>query len=377
MEFLTELGAREVLGIPLWELGEALTLIVGAFVAARVVEFIIHQIAARTPEDTVRNAVVEALVAPSGWAIKLVGIWLAFRLIDYPPTITRHFDVAGQLDRLVLGLSTALGMWFGTRAADGLGRVFEKRAKQTEGTFDDQLVPIARTTAKIIIVSIGILMVAQNLGYSISSLIAGLGIGGAALALASKDTVANFFGAIVIFVDRPFQIGDWVEIGDVEGTVEEVDLRVTRIRTFANSLQIVPNSQFTVTAINNWSRMRKRRIKMSVGVTYDATPDQLEQAVEAIRELIRTDERLSQDFFLVNFHEFGASSLNIYVYLFTVTTNWAEYMQVRQEFLLKMMRKLGELGLEFAFPTQTIHLEGLNASEPPGAPPSMARDRPL
>lgn len=377
MDSLPEFAHRTVFGVPLWEIGESLALVVAAFVLARVVEAIVHAIAQRTPDGTVRNAVVEAFVAPVGWAVKLGGIWLALRVIDYPESVTRHFDVAGQLDRLVMGLSTALGMWFGTRAADGLSRVFEHRAKQTEGTFDDQLVPIARKTAKVIIVSMGVLMVVQNLGYSVSSLLAGVGIGGAALALASKDTVANVFGSIVIFVDRPFQIGDWVEIGDVEGTVEEVDLRVTRIRTFANSLISVPNSQFTVTAINNWSRMKKRRIKLSIGVTYDATPDQLEQAVEAIRDIIRSDERLAQDFFLVNFHEFGDSSLNIFVYLFTITTNWSQYMQVRQEFLLKVMRKLGELGLDFAFPTRTVHLEGLNATEPPGAPAAMLRDRPL
>jgi len=220
-----------------------------------------------------------------------------------------------------------------------------------------------------------VVMILQNLGYSVTSLIAGVGLGGAALALASKDTVANLFGSLVIFIDRPFQIGDWVEIGPVEGTVEEVGLRVTLIRTFANSLITVPNAQLTTTAINNWSRMRKRRIKLTLGLTYDTTPDKMEAAVEAVREVLRQEERIDQSFFLVNFTDLGAHSVDIFVYCFTITTRWDEHLQIRQDVLLKFMRAIKDLGLQFAFPTQTIHLAGM---EKPGMgiPPAMKRELP-
>jgi MscS family membrane protein len=230
-------------------------------------------------------------------------------------------------------------------------------------------------------------MVVQNLGYSVTSLLAGVGIGGAALAFASKDAVANIFGSIVIFVDRPFMIGDWIEVGDVEGTVETVGIRVTTVRTFANSVITIPNAQFTIMPINNWSRMKKRRIKMTIGVTYDATPDKLRMAVDAIRGIIRSDDRLHQDFFLVNFFDFGASSLDIFCYLFTRTTGWAEHMQIREEFMLKVMEAMSSLGLSFAFPTRTVHLEGGglpqqaandgSPRQPAGAPAAMLRETPL
>ena len=127
----------------------------------------------------------------------------------------------------------------------------------------------------------------------------------------------------------------------------------------------------TVSAIQNWSAMGKRRIKLNVGVTYDATPDQLRAGVAAIRDIIEKDERFKQDFSLVNFHDFGESSLSIFVYLFTVTTNWAEYMQIREEFLLAIMDRFKELGLEFAFPTRTVHLAGGN--RPPGLSSALSR----
>jgi MscS family membrane protein len=236
---------------------------------------------------------------------------------------------------------------------------------------------VVRKAAKVFLVITGSVMVVQNLGYSVASLLAGVGIGGAALAFASKDAVANVFGSIVIFVDRPFLIGDWIEVGDVEGTVESVGIRVTRVRTFANSVLTIPNAQFTILPINNWSRMRKRRIKLTVGLTYDATPDGVRAAVEAIRGIIRADDRLDQEFFLVNFHDFGESSLDIFCYLFTRTTDWTEHMQIRQEFMLAVMQAMADLDLQFAFPTRTVHVQGESIeAQPPGAPAAMLRERP-
>ncbi|MCA9687181.1 MAG: mechanosensitive ion channel family protein, partial [Myxococcales bacterium] len=304
---------------------------------------------------------------PMRWILLMAGLWIGYLLLIDQPIAT------GLRSPVFLATELPFIIWFANRLTNNLTDIWAVKAESTEGTFDDQLVPVIRTLAKILVVIVGLLLLFQNLGYEVGSLLAGLGIGGAAIALASKDTIANLFGSIVIFVDRPFQIGDWVEIGEQEGTVEEVGLRVTRIRTFANSLITVPNSALTTTAINNWSRMRKRRIKLTIGVTYDATPVQIEQAVEAIREVLHADRRVAQDFMLVNFTDFGASSLDIFVYAFTLTTRWDEYMQVRQELLLEFMRRLQGLGLSFAFPSQSVYIEKV----PPGAPKSMMRELPL
>lgn len=367
MDAVIQFLHKGVAGIELLDILYAILAILVGFVAGRLFHRAVAGVLTKLPEFTVRHALVEAVQLPGLWTLRGVGLWAALSLLDLPNV---GFDLQSFLNSTYQGATIGLATWLGVRLVSSLTALWAHRAGETEGTYDDQLVPIVRKTAKVFMVAVGSVMVLQNLGYSVGSLLAGLGIGGAAIAFASKDTIANFFGSVVVFVDRPFQVGDWVEIGDVEGTVEEVDIRTTRIRTFANSLIFVPNSFMTVNAIENWSAMGKRRIKLNLGVTYDATPEQLRAGVAAIRDIIEKDERFKQDFSLVNFHDFGDSSLSIFVYLFTVTTNWAEYMQIREDFLLMIMDRFKELGLEFAFPTQTVHLAGGN--KPPGLP-SLSR----
>jgi MscS family membrane protein len=372
METWNEIVSYPFFGITLTDVGVALVAIFLGYVLAKIVEVLLSKASERL-RPGLRRALLEALVAPAGWAPKLGGIWMAFNLLPIPDIPS--FDLDYFINPLAKAASAQIALWFGVRIIDRLCAIWEKKALATEGTFDDQLVPIVRKSTKVFLVITGVVMILQNLGYSVTSLIAGVGLGGAALALASKDTVANLFGSLVIFIDRPFQIGDWVEIGEVEGTVEEVGLRVTLIRTFANSLITVPNAQLTTTAINNWSRMRKRRIKLVLGLTYDTTPAKVEEAVEAIRKVLREDERIDQSFFLVNFTDLGAHSIDIFVYCFTVTTRWDEHLQIRQEVLLKFMRAVKDLGLDFAFPTQTIHLAGMDKPGM-GIPPAMKRELP-
>jgi len=383
MDSVNEFLGTAILGVTVQQLLFAAVAVTAGFFGGRIVERVIQGIVTRTPEAwSMRRAIVSAVVRPAGWAVRVGGIWLALK--GMPLEGVQAMDVDVLVDRLAQGATVALATWLGVRMVHGISDVLTDRASATEGTFDDQLVPIFRKAAVVFLIIAGAVMIIQNLGYSAASLLAGFGLGGAALAFASKDTVANFFGSIVIFVDRPFQIGDWIEVGDVEGTVETVGIRVTRIRTFANALLTVPNATFTTSPINNWSKMQKRRIKLTVGLTYDTSPDKMRQAVEGIRDIIRNDDRLHQDFFLVNFFDFGPSSLDIFCYLFTRTTNWAEHMQIREEFMLRVMEAMQGLGLSFAFPTTTVHLAGGTPQAaakgpklPASAPKAMERDTPL
>ena len=385
MDIVETLGQYEILGLRLEDVGLSLFFVVAAMAGGKIVEWLIAIGRNRSPDGSVRRALFDAAIRPVGWAIYLAGFWSAITVFPLPEITDSSGEVIFEIGRFVnkafMAGSVVLATWFAVRLTDCLTSLWWSYAATTESAFDDQLVPIVRKSGRAFFVIVGAVMVVQNLGYSVTSLVAGLGLGGAALALASKDTVANLFGSVVIFVDRPFQIGDWVEIGDVEGTVEEVGLRVTRIRTFANSLITVPNAQLTTTAVNNWSQMKKRRIKLTVGVTYGTSPEKLLAARDRIRDIILADDRLHHDFYLVNFFEFGDSSLNFFIYLFTVTTSWADHMQVREDFLLAIMRAFDELGLDFAFPTRTVHLEGLpSGSTLAGAlgeaPAGMARDAP-
>jgi MscS family membrane protein len=376
---MEELFATELLGtgITVQQIGYVLLAVLLGFGLSWIVNLILSRIVKRAPEGSIIRAVVAALNGPLRWSLVVAALWIAWVIItadNAENVITAEADDSEARFNYSLFFVSELPllMWFALRLTNGLTEIWRDRAEFTEGTFDDQLVPVVRTLAKLVIIIVGLLMIIQNLGGEVGSLLAGLGIGGAAIALASKDTIANLFGSIVIFVDRPFQVGDWVEIGDQEGTVEAVGLRVTRIRTFANSLITVPNSTLTTTSINNWSRMRKRRIKLTIGVTYGSSVEQVQQGVEAIREVLKADERISQDFMLVNFTNFGASSLDVFVYAFTLTTRWDEYMQVREDFLLEIMRRFEAIGLSFAFPSQSLYVESL----PPGAPEAMNRELP-
>ena len=377
MDWFDELLGHEPSGIPLGEIAIACTAIVGGYVLAKFIEAILRRVAGKLPERGIRRAVFDALERPVGWWAHISGFWLAAHLLPFP----ERFPVSEIVNQGFQGGAILLVTWFLLRLNDNVMRIWAGIAERTEGTFDDQLVPIARTGVKILVGVVGGMMALQNMSVEVAPFLAGFGLGGAALALAAKDTVANVFGSIVIFVDRPFQIGDWIEVDGVEGTVEEVGLRVTRVRTFANSAITVPNMIFTTSPINNWSRMKKRRIKMTVGLTYDTTPKQMEQALEAIKNIISTDDRFHSDFYLVNFNNLGDSALEIFLDFFTKTTNWADYLAARESFLLQVMGEMQALGLEFAFPTQTILLEADDAAAKhpalKGAGRAMQRETPL
>lgn len=246
------------------------------------------------------------------------------------------------------------------------------KAGETDSKLDDQLVPLVRKALKVLVVLSGALFLLQNLDVNVGSLVAGLGIGGVAVALAAKDTIANFFGSLMIFIDRPFQIGDWVKVGDTEGIVEVVGFRSTRVRTFYNSLVTVPNAHFTESTIDNIGLRYYRRLKTTLGLTYDTSPEQIQAFVEGIRAIIVANPSTRKDSYEIHFNDFGAHSLDIMVYLFLKVQTWSDELRERHNILLEILRLAKELKVEFAFPTQTLHLDTVAA---PGAAASP-KDRP-
>ncbi len=291
---------------------------------------------------------------PAELLILLIGLFLILQVLQLPQEPKDLDGIARNLLHLLLTFNIA---WFLYNLVAMLEHWLSHWAGKTESTLDDQLIPFIRKTLRVFIVFMALLMLVQNLGYSISGLLASLGLGGLAVALAAKDSLSNIFGSIMILLDRPFTLGDWVKVGDMEGTIEEVGFRSTRIRTFAKTQITVPNSVLMNMSIDNYSRMPKRRIKMSVGVTYATSPQQMRQAVADIRQMLRDHPAIDQEFFLVNFTDFGASSLDIMVYCFTSSTIWTEYLTAREDVCLRIMEILETLGLEIAFPSRTIYLQ--------------------
>jgi len=211
-------------------------------------------------------------------------------------------------------------------------------------------------------------MILQSLGVSVSGLLAFGGVGGIAVGFAARDLLANFLGGLSIFLDRPFAVGDWIRSPDreIEGTVEDIGWRVTRIRTFDQRPLYVPNSVFSTVALENPSRMLNRRIYETIGIRYDDA-GAMEQIVAEVKEMLAAHDDIDKGkTLMVNFVAFGASSLDFFIYCFTRTTDWATYHGVKQDVLVKILKIIEGQGAEVAFPTRTVLLS------PPEADPSVS-----
>jgi MscS family membrane protein len=211
-----------------------------------------------------------------------------------------------------------------------------------------------------IVIAIGFGSLLQVWGINVAGLVAGLGIGGLAFALAAKDTAANLFGSIALLFDKSIRIGEWIKIGDVEGVVEDIGMRTTKIRSFGKSLIMLPNQVIANSPIQNFSRRGVRRIKMTIGLTYDTNSEQIENILTQIRNMLQNHEGIAQkETMLVNFSSFDDSSLGIFIYTFTNTANWAKYMNIKEDVNLKIMKIVEENNSSFAFPSQSLYVESL------------------
>lgn len=300
-------------------------------------------------ENTFDDQVVELLNQPLSYFVLISGSYAAINWIHLPHSIETLSTFIYRLSLIILGT------WFIARLVELSSKFFEDLAAKTSSTLDDYVVPFVSRIIKMATYAIGGMLVIQEFGVNVAGIIAGLGVGGLAFALAAQETLANWFGAIMIYTDRPFEVGHWIKTSQFEGVVEEVGLRSTRIRTFAQTVVSIPNRQIAVEVIENFNKMQKRRISLKLGVTYDTTPAMLEESVERIRDILRNHEEVDQSFWLVKFTDFGDSALEIFVYYFTLTTNWEEYLSIKQEINLRIMQRLNAIGVEFAFPSMSIY----------------------
>ena len=257
-------------------------------------------------------------------------------------------------------------VWAAYRMVDIVSAVFQVRAERSQNKFDDLLVPLFRKSAKIFVGALGFVFIADNLDVDITSLVAGLGIGGLAVALAAQDAVRNIFGSLTVILDQPFSVGDWVVIGDVEGTVVELGFRSTKIRTFYDSMITLPNANLISASVDNYGARSYRRWKTMIGLAYNTPADKVEAFCEGLRELIRLHPYTRKDSFQVYLNQFSASSIDVLVYMFFKTPDWATELRERHRLMLDAMRLAQKLEVEFAFNTQTLYLHR------PEDPPPMA-----
>ncbi len=256
-------------------------------------------------------------------------------------------------------------IWAAFRAVDVIGDVFEQRASRTENKLDDLLVPMVKRSVKILIVAFGLVFLADNLDVSITSLLAGVGLGGIAFALAAQDVVKNLFGALTILLDRPFDVGDWIVIGSTEGVVEQVNFRSTRIRTFYNSMITLPNANLISAAVDNYGRREYRRWSTRLSIAYETPPEKIEAFCEGIRELIRLRDDTRKDGFYVYLNSFGDSALEIMLYMFFDVPDWDAELAGRHGFAADIIRLADRLEVEFAYPTRRLLVESGSPLEAP------------
>ncbi len=344
-----------------------LTIVLGVladWVVSRTLRHFMRRWMRRNPGDYAAVEDGENRLRPLGMVV-MAGIWWAgINAIGLPELALLILLVA------VKTLASLAAVWATYRLVDIFAVWLRARAAATDNKIDDVLVPLITRSLKIFVTVVGLVFIADNLNIDITGLLAGLGLGGLAFALAAKDMVQNLFGSVTVLLDRTFTVGDWIVLDDVEGTVEHMGFRSTRIRTFYNSLVTIPNSRFITAKVDNMGARRYRRYKAHFGLTYDTPPERVEAFCEALRELVRAHPYMRKDYFHIYLNDLGDSALSVLIYVFWKTPDWATELRERHRFLLDCLRVARELGVEFAFPTQTLYLRNEDYEPPqPGQPP--------
>jgi len=295
------------------------------------------------------NRIISALKGPLSFTFIIIGLHLFFILIFKETVVIKNILntlVVYTVFWAILAISEALREFI--YAATGK---FNLDLSKEIGNF-------ILAIWKILIAGIGLGAMLQVWGINVTALVASLGIGGLAFALAAKDTAANLFGSFSLLADKSIRIGEWIKVNGVEGTVENIGMRTTKVRSFQKSLITVPNHIVANHPIENFSRRGIRRIKMHIGLTYSTNSEQIIKIMEELKEMLKGHEGISQnDSLMVNFDTFGDSSLNIFIYTFTKTANWEKYLDIRENVNLEIMKIVENNGSSFAFPSQSIYVE--------------------
>jgi MscS family membrane protein len=355
----------KISSIYVWQLvGIILSIMLGSIVKW-VTKFISHfiiRIVNRVPNGKInwKDKILSFCDKPLAYIVT-IGFW--FFCLDILDIEGGAFKICSTILQILLSFNIIRLFYDLTKASTEYLEVIAKENKN-DFLIDAQIIPLISRTARILVVMLGSLFALQNLGVNVMSILAGLGVGGLALALAAKDTAANLFGSIMIFLDRPFKLGDTVIVGGVEGDVEEIGFRCTRIRTFYDSVVSIPNSEVANSKIDNMGLRRYRRTNTIIGLTYDTPPEKIEAFLEGIKNILRKNELVVQDRIHVIFKGFGDSSLDILLNYFATVNEWGQDMILRQNIYLEIITLAKELNIAFAFPTQTLHVETVAGQTP-------------
>jgi MscS family membrane protein len=330
---------------------------IGLFIAGIAVSLLLRRIVssvlkkARKKTENFFTILLDGLAGPMSFLVVFTGFYFSLLFLDLHGAVNL---VALNIIQVLLTFTVIRVLFV---VIDDVAIQMGSMADETESQLDDQLIPVLRKLAKVTITAIGIVFFMQLKNYPVSGIIAGLGIGGLAFAFAAQDSIAGIFASVALFLDRPFMVGDFVQVGNVSGTIEEVGLRSTRIRTVAKTLVTIPNKEIVDSTIDNLSKRPMRQCSITIGVTYDATAEKMQELVTDLRKMLEEDDMAEQNGAHVHFTTFGDSSLNVEMLFFIRTTDYPKFLQSRQDINLKIMHVVENLGLDFAFPSTTVYLE--------------------
>jgi MscS family membrane protein len=346
--------AQSLFGIPLGNFIAAILVLIFLLLLRRLFTYIIMgtlQKLARFTDNYYDDKIISALKSPVSFAFIIIGLHLFFALIFWETKTIKNI-----LNTLIIFDI----FWAIIATTNALRGVFHQTTARFHSDLSKEMGDFILKIVKILIGGVGFGAMLQVWGINVTALVASLGLGGLAFALAAKDTASNLFGSFALLADQSIRIGEWIKVGKTEGVVEAIGMRTTKIRSFQKSLITVPNQILANTPIENFSRRGIRRIKMRIGLTYGTSASQLTKIVEEIRYMLHSHEDISQkDTLLVNFEAFEDSSLSIFIYTFATTANWEKYLDIRENIHFKIMHIIEDNHSSFAFPSQSLYIENL------------------
>ena len=340
-----------------------LAIIIGYFIIIPVKSLIIKllfNLFGKDQNDLDTKTFKNLLNSPLQYFLLLILLFFSVKLINIPDFAISDnggFDFSNLISKGFNLLLLVTVFWVILRSIDFVGYKLKNKALETESKVDDQLIPFAIDIAKVISIVLGLVMILGDVfEVNITALVTGLGIGGVAFALASKESLENLLGSFTIFFDKPFTVGDIVTLGGVTGVVEKVGFRSTRIRTFDKSIVTVPNKNIISTELDNLGARPVRRVKFNIGLTYDTSVENIKNIVNDIQKLIDDHPLTNQDG-RVRFLNFGASSLDIMVLYYVNSPDWEDLIDAQQKINYDIIDIVNKYNCEFAFPSTSVYIE--------------------
>ncbi len=330
-----------------------LSIFVGGIIASKVVSFLIEKAintSLQTKITQIDKDAIHRALKPIGLIAGSAVWWLGYKTLKLPTDIENIVFLA---IKIVFITGTVLSLY---TAIDILSIFISSYARKTSSKLDDLLVPFIRKTLKIVIITFGILFIADNFNLDITSVLAGVGLGGIAVALAAQDTIKNLFGSVTVIVDRPFEVGDWVKIGNIEGIVEELGFRSTRIRTFYDSLVTIPNAKLINSEVDNFGARRYRRWKTVFEISYSTNYQKVNSFCNLIKELIIAHPHTRKESIYVVANDLGAYGIKILVYMFFNAPTWEIELNSRHQLILAIIALAEKMGIEIVYPTYELFL---------------------